>query len=340
MSTEDLDRRSLPTSSDDAATVFLSPRLRCRHWIVGDRAALLTVYGDVDAMRYVGNGTVLNQIDADRWLAVTARNYARRGYGMFALEDRATGQVVGFTGLVHPGDQPEAEVTVALARAWWGRGLATEAVRHLLETAASRYGLTHVIATVAAAHSASQRVCAKAGLTRRSDRVHDDGTRTHVFGSALPPAFTVHLVSETNRELLERVEDDVFDHPVRPDYTNSFLAHPANLLAVALTDDTVVAMASGFVHGHPDKPLQLFVNEVGVAERLHRRGVGAAVLDALLRRGRELGCREAWVATEVDNMPARGLYRALGGVEDEERAVVYTYALSDGARDPGTEGDR
>ena len=328
---QDVDASALPPSPADAPTVFESPRLRCRHWVAADRDAVLEVYGDADAMRYVGDGTPLPEVDADRWLDVTARNYARRGYGMFALEDRASGRLVGFAGLVHPGDQPEAEVKYALARPWWGRGLATEAVRHLLEVAASRYGLTDVIATVAPAHAASQRVLARAGLSRRADRVHADGTRTVVFGCTLPPSFEVHLVTEANRALLDRVDDDVFDHPVRPEYLSAFLANPAHLLAVAVADGTVVGMASGIAYAHPDKPLQLFVMEVGVAAHFQRRGAGAAVLDALLRRGRELGCREAWVATGMGNAPARGLYRALGAVEDEEPAAVYAFALGEDA---------
>jgi RimJ/RimL family protein N-acetyltransferase len=313
-----------------APTVFLSPRLRCRHWVAADRAAVLAVYGDADAMRYVGDGTPLSEADADRWLEVTARNYAHRGYGMFALEDRTSGQVVGFAGLVHPGDQPEAEVKYALARAWWGRGLATEAVRHLLEAAEARYGLADVIATVAPAHAASQRVLAKAGLTRRPDRIEADGTRTVVFGTALPQAFRVHLVTEANRALLDRVDEDVFDHEVRPEYVARFLANPDHLLAVAVADGTVIGMASGVAYAHPDKPLQLFVVEVGVAERFQRRGVGSAVLGELVRRGREMGCREAWVPTEEGNAPARGLYRALGGVEDDEPTVVYVFPLAEG----------
>ena len=322
----------LPSSPADAPIVFVSPRLRCRHWVPADRAALLEVYGDADAMRWVGDGTVLSEADADRWIEVTARNYARRGYGMFALEERATGTLVGFAGLVHPGGQPEAEVKYALARAWWGRGFATEAVRHLLEAAGTRYGLTDVIATVAPAHAASQRVLAKAGLTRRADRLEDDGTRTVVFGCTLPPAFEVHLVTPATRHLLDHVDDDVFDHPVRPEYVAAFLANPAHLLAVAVVDATVIGMASGIAYAHPDKPLQLFVMEVGVAARFHRRGAGAAVVDALLRRGRELGCGEAWVATGMGNAPARGLYRALGGVEDEEPAMVYVFPLPGDAR--------
>ena len=319
----------LPATAADAPTVFASPRLRGRHWIAGDRAALLEVYGDADAMRYVGDGTVLSEADADRWLDVTARNYARRGYGMFALEDRATGGVVGFAGLVHPGDQPEAEVKYALDRAWWGRGLATEVVRHLLEAAATRFGLAEAIATVAPANVASPRVLAKAGMTRRADRVEEDGSRTRVFGCTLPPAFAVHLVTAANAALLDRVDVDVFDHGVRPEYLERFLANPDHLLVVAVADGTVIGMASGMAYAHPDKPLQLFVVEMGVADRFQRRGVGAALLDELLRLGRDLGCREAWVATEVGNAPARGLYRALGGVEDPDPAVVYTYPLAD-----------
>lgn len=69
-----------------------------------------------------------------------------------------------------------------------------------------------------------------------------------------------------------------------------------------------------------------------MAERFQRRGVGAAVLGALVLQGRAMGCREAWVGTEVGNAPARGLYRALGGVEDAEPAVVYVFPL---AEDPG-----
>ena len=47
-------------------------------------------------------------------------NYAKRGYGMFALEEKATGRVVGYCGIVHPGGQPEPEVKYALRRSHWG----------------------------------------------------------------------------------------------------------------------------------------------------------------------------------------------------------------------------
>ena len=112
---------------------------------------------------------------------MTQANYALRGYGMFALVERATGEVVGFSGLVHPGQQPQAEMKYALARRHWGRGLATEAARAMVQLARQRFGLREVIATAAPQNTASHRVLLKAGLQRGALRPNHDGSHTQVF---------------------------------------------------------------------------------------------------------------------------------------------------------------
>ena len=137
-----------------------------------------------------------------------------------------------------------------------------------------------------------------------------------------------------NASLLDTVDEDVFDHEVQPELLRVFLANPANLLVVAVSEGQVVGMASGITYVHPDKPLALFINEVGVSARFHRRGLGKQLVSRLIEKGQEAGCTEAWVATEVDNKPARALYEALGGVQDEELAVVYVYPLK-GEAGPG-----
>jgi ribosomal protein S18 acetylase RimI-like enzyme len=137
----------------------------------------------------------------------------------------------------------------------------------------------------------------------------------------------IKVLGDSDEQVLERVEPDVFDHGVQPQLAARFLREPGNLLAVALADGVVVGMASGIVYVHPDKPLQLFVNEVGVSAKWQRRGIGKRLLAALLDHGQGMGCREAWVATEVDNEAARALYQAAQGKEDADRAVVYTWKL-------------
>ncbi len=144
---------------------------------------------------------------------------------------------------------------------------------------------------------------------------------------------TLNLVTTESAHLLERVVPDVFDHEVRPELLAEFLGNPANHLVVAVVDGEVIGMATALSYVHPDKPLQLFINEVGVAGPYQRAGVGRRLVEFLLAHARNLGCTEAWVATEPNNVAARALYRATGGEEAEEPAIVYTYDL--GTQRPG-----
>ena len=147
----------------------------------------------------------------------------------------------------------------------------------------------------------------------------------------MPGEVQIRLLSGADAAVLQDVDPDVFDAPVQAGFITQFFASPGNLLVVALQDGTVIGMASGIVYTHPDKPLQLFVNEVGVADRVQGQGIGKRLLGALMEHARGLGCVEAWVATEEENARARGLYRAMGGAEQSDRAVVYTWRLEPGA---------
>ena len=161
--------------------IFETPRLLGRLITPEDVDELLAVYGDADAMRWVGDGRPLDRAQCARWVDVTLGNYASRGYGMTALVERGTGAVVGFCGLVHPGNQPEAEVKYALKREHWGRGFATEAVRAILSYGRESFGLTRIIATVAPENTASRNVLLKAGMRAAETRTDEDGTPTEVF---------------------------------------------------------------------------------------------------------------------------------------------------------------
>lgn len=145
----------------------------------------------------------------------------------------------------------------------------------------------------------------------------------------------IRLLASQDLDLLCAADDDVFDFAVRRDYARAFLAEPHSLIAVAVEHGRIVGMASAFTYRHPDKPLQMFINEVGVAKRCHRRGIGRRLIARILAAGRDRGVAEAWVATELDNAPARALYRATGGREDAAQALVYVYDLASGGSPAG-----
>ncbi len=133
----------------------------------------------------------------------------------------------------------------------------------------------------------------------------------------------IRLLGPDDARLLTRVADGVFDNAVRPELAAEFLADPRHHMTVAIDDGTVVGMASAVHYVHPDKPPELWINEVGVAPAWQREGLGRRLLDALLAHGRTLGCGEAWLGTEPDNAAARGLYEAAGG--RCENFVVYSF---------------
>lgn len=129
----------------------------------------------------------------------------------------------------------------------------------------------------------------------------------------------VRILHAGDENLLANAADDVFDHAVHPSTAAKFLADPRHHIAVAIDAGKVVGFASGVHYFHPDKPVpELFVDEVGVAPSHQGRGLGKAVVNALLQRGRELGCSQAWVLTDRDNTAAMRLYTSCGGKDSDQ----------------------
>ncbi|MDF1838441.1 MAG: GNAT family N-acetyltransferase [Planctomycetota bacterium] len=150
-------------------------RLRIRHLQPSDIAHMRVVYGDLEAMRYVGDGSAISEEDCVRWVDVTLKNYTKRGYGMFVVELKESGRVIGFCGLVHPGDQELPELKYAYLREHWGQGYASEAGEALRAHGEHSLGMPGIIATVDPEHIVSHRVLAKCNFTLRKTITEDDG---------------------------------------------------------------------------------------------------------------------------------------------------------------------
>ncbi|NTU56605.1 MAG: GNAT family N-acetyltransferase [Anaerolineales bacterium] len=140
--------------------------------------------------------------------------------------------------------------------------------------------------------------------------------------------FTIKTLTQDDLGLLMNVADDVFDNPVDETFAREFLDDPRHHIVVAISEGMIVGFASAVHYIHPDKPPELWINEVGVASPFHRLGIGKAIMKQMLQLGRELGCNNAWVLTERNNEPANRLYTSVGGKIDEEDMVMYEFVLS------------
>ncbi|MBS1819764.1 MAG: GNAT family N-acetyltransferase [Acidobacteria bacterium] len=157
-----------------------SSRLRIRRLRSADAVSLQRVYGDPDATRWIGDGRTLSLEQCSQWIETSRHEYDARGYGLFALESRATQDVVGFAGLLHPNGHPTPELKYALRKDQWGRGYATEAVRALLRHAVG-LRIREIVAVVAPENGASISVLLKVGMTPAGGRIDADGAYTQVF---------------------------------------------------------------------------------------------------------------------------------------------------------------
>jgi ribosomal protein S18 acetylase RimI-like enzyme len=138
-------------------------------------------------------------------------------------------------------------------------------------------------------------------------------------------AVEIRPVTSADATLFDRVAEDVFDAPIDPDRLAAYLAEPCHHMVVALRAGEVVGQVAAVIHRHPDKPAELYIDEVGVTPALQRQGIARRMLAEMLALGKALGCEEAWVGTEVDNDPARGLYQSHGGAG--EPFVMYVLEL-------------
>jgi ribosomal protein S18 acetylase RimI-like enzyme len=128
----------------------------------------------------------------------------------------------------------------------------------------------------------------------------------------------IKILQAGDDNVLMNVAGGLFDNPVDARLTKEFLEDPRHHIAVAIDDGKVVAFASGVHYVHPDKPPELWVNEVSVAPTHQRRGLGKAVLRALFEEGKSHNCTAAWVLTHRGNPAGIALYSSVGGVEGAE----------------------
>jgi RimJ/RimL family protein N-acetyltransferase len=156
-------------------------RLVLRRWRDADVAPLAAIHGDAEVMRWIGDGSVADEPRTAAAVADWERHWDERGFGLYAVELRGTGELAGFVGLAVPAFLPEimpaVEIGWRLGRAHWGRGLATEAARAVLHHAFTAQGQDRIVSIHQVGNVASERVMHKLGMRLDRETVHASAGR-------------------------------------------------------------------------------------------------------------------------------------------------------------------
>ena len=142
--------------------VLETERLVLRMFREPDTDAYAEMLADPEVMRFLG-GKPLPRAEAWRNMAMVLGHWQLRGYGFWAVEERASGELVGRVGCWHPEGWPGLEVGWTLRRRSWGRGYATEAARASAVYAFDVLGQERVISLIAPENVNSIRVAERLG---------------------------------------------------------------------------------------------------------------------------------------------------------------------------------
>jgi aminoglycoside 6'-N-acetyltransferase I len=143
---------------------------------------------------------------------------------------------------------------------------------------------------------------------------------------------TIRLLQDGDQALLASPEVGVFDRGVDPALADAVLRDPRHHIVAAIEEGRIVGFVSAVDYVHPDKPLELWINEVGVTSRMQRQGVGTQLMRATLDHARALGCVEAWVLADRRNAAALALYSKLSGMQEGTNQVMFTFTLGNRLR--------
>jgi RimJ/RimL family protein N-acetyltransferase len=141
-------------------------RLIMRAWRESDLAPWAEMNADPEVRQFLG--PLLTAEQAAAWVLNFQDDLDRNGFGFWAVEVRASGEFIGFTGLGTVDDEMPftgVELGWRLARPAWGHGYATEAAQAALRYGFDILGLPEIVAVTMARNLRSRAVMRRIGMT-------------------------------------------------------------------------------------------------------------------------------------------------------------------------------
>lgn len=141
-------------------------RLILRAFAGDDVEAMYDILNQEEVLRYFPPTDPPSQERVRKMILGLLRHWDERGYGLWAVESRTDGALLGRCGLQHLPETEEVEVDFILGKPHWGQGFATEAGRASVQYGFEELGVERLVGIVHVENRASQRVLEKLGMER------------------------------------------------------------------------------------------------------------------------------------------------------------------------------
>lgn len=159
------------------STILETERIALRTWSLEDAEAGYRIWSDAEVMRYIGTGQPNADVEQTRgWINRMIAHQEKHGFCFWAVVEKESNQLIGSCGMAYQLDGgPPIEFGYTLARAFWGRGLATEAAGAALRYIFENVNVEEIAASVDSRHAASIRVLEKIGFVYQITEELEEG---------------------------------------------------------------------------------------------------------------------------------------------------------------------
>ena len=139
-----------------------SDRLILRHFQDDDLVALFEMNRDPQILTYIPSASFQQLGDAEKVLKeVIYADYERYGYGRWAVELKASGEVIGFCGPKYLADFDKVELGYRYFSQYWRQGIGFEAASAALPLFKTLCGVDEAIALIMPGNQASAALAHK-----------------------------------------------------------------------------------------------------------------------------------------------------------------------------------
>lgn len=165
-------------------TELLTDRLQLRVFRPDDFEVHAQISADAEVMRYIRAGPI-PRVDAWWQMARYVGHWQLRGYGIWAVIERSTSQLIGHLGFLDPEGGHGFELGWALARHAWGKGYALEGTRAAVHHAFTALNRDHIVCLIEPENTRSIRLAERLGA-RPEGETEAPAKRLTIFGISRP----------------------------------------------------------------------------------------------------------------------------------------------------------
>ena len=152
--------------------IIETKRLIIRPFTIDDIDPSFEMNLDAEVSKYTADGGAVSREEIERRIVQDVfGDYKKYGYGRMAVELKSERTFIGFAGLKYLEDLKDVDLGYRLMRKYWGKGIATEAGKSLVDFGFNTLALTRIIALVLPENIGSIKVLQKLGFEYEKDLI-------------------------------------------------------------------------------------------------------------------------------------------------------------------------